>query len=195
MLTTVYFIRHGQKAAAPGDPDLTSLGIKQAEQTAHYFKNFKINALYASPYQRTIQTAKIIASQLNLPVHNSYLLRERLNWEKGTFADFWQEWQKTDLNRNYQPLSGRSSFQTGKEVKNFIDQLDLHKNQSIIIVTHGGTIGDFLRVAFPVELLPQLINQESGAKYLNILECSITEIETNNRQYILKRINFTRHLK
>lgn len=199
MSTTIYFIRHGQKENLSGDPTITSLGIKQAQTTAKYFSDFKITSIYASPYRRTVQTAQIIAKQFDLPVNTDYQLKERLNWgdrKNESFAAFWNEWQKTDLDRSYRPTYGKSSFQTGEEVKHFIDNLPgLKENQSIIIVTHGGTIGDFLRVVFSEEKLPHLTNKESGAKYLDILECSITEIEVDNKQYSLKKTNFTDHLK
>lgn len=196
--TTIYFVRHGQKEKKPGDPPLTPKGIKQAQETALFFSNLDIQSIYSSPYIRTKQTADIIAKQFQLPVITNDRLKERLNWgdrNNESFKEFWNEWQKTDLDRNYKPKNGNSSFKTGNEVKQFIEELPLtNRDHSVIIVTHGGTIGDFLRVVIPDKNLPHIINKETGAKYLEVLECSITIIEKMNGNYILKKINFTNHL-
>lgn len=195
---TIYFVRHGQKEKKPGDPQLTSKGIQQARETALFLKNLEIQSIYSSPYLRTKQTADIIAKQFQLPVITDGRLNERLNWgdrDNESFEEFWNEWQKTDRNRDYKPKNGRSSFKTGNEVKQFIEELpSIDKNHSVIIVSHGGTIGDFLRIVIPDNGLSHIINETTGAHYLEIDECSITVINKTTDVYILKTINDTRHL-
>jgi len=196
-MNTIYLIRHGQKENKPGDPPLTALGIKQAKVTATYIHTHKIHSIYTSPFLRTRQTAEIIAKQFQLPVISDERLKERLNWgdrKNETFDEFWNEWQKTDIDRTYQPLHGKSSTQNGLEIKSFLDTIGNNQNQSIVIVTHGGTIGDLLRTIIPDSQLPHAINEKSGAKYLDILECSITQITADNSNYSLERINVINHL-
>jgi broad specificity phosphatase PhoE len=81
-------LRHGQSAwnAAftatrrdPGipDPHLTSLGTAQAERAAEALAAEGIEHIIASPYTRTLQTARVIARRLGLPVLVNPVVRER----------------------------------------------------------------------------------------------------------------------
>ncbi|NMC36311.1 histidine phosphatase family protein [Candidatus Beckwithbacteria bacterium] len=198
MAQTIYFVRHGQKEKHPGDPSLTDLGIRQAKATANYFKDKTIDALYSSPLLRTKETAQYINVNFGLNLIIEQRLYERLNWgdRKGeTFEEFWQLWQKTDLDRNFKPPKSRSSNQTGRDVLEFCNQVLADKNiKSILMATHGGTIGDFLRIVFDNSLLPTKTNPENQAQYIEVNECSITEVEKHGSNYILKRLNDTSHL-
>jgi len=51
------------------DPPLTELGHRQAEATARWLSDEKFDALYSSPMQRAVETAKPLASALGLDVH------------------------------------------------------------------------------------------------------------------------------
>jgi len=84
----LYLVRHGQSIAnASGgmtmpDPDLTALGLKQAEATASYFRGqyffpslydgkgiaFSPQAIYSSPTLHGLRAAKVIAEGLGVPV-------------------------------------------------------------------------------------------------------------------------------
>jgi probable phosphoglycerate mutase len=50
------------------DYPLTARGVAQARQTAAYFREQPITAVYSSPLRRAQQTANIIAAELRLPV-------------------------------------------------------------------------------------------------------------------------------
>lgn len=80
----VYLIRHAQSfnnaledlSKRVYDPELTELGLKQAEALAQYLKTqidqqgepFSINRIYASPMRRALQTAQPLARELKVPV-------------------------------------------------------------------------------------------------------------------------------
>lgn len=75
MITTVYLLRHGAyenpKFLNPGRLpgfSLSVLGKQQASQLAEYFLKKPICWVYASPIQRTLETAQIIAKRLNVSV-------------------------------------------------------------------------------------------------------------------------------
>lgn len=198
-MTTFYLVRHGDKEFIPGDPPLNSTGIKQAEKTAEYLQNLKIKAIYSSHLKRVQQTAQIISKVLNLPIFIDKRLIERLNWGDKvgqTFEEFNIEWRKTDKDRNYKPAFGNSSFEAGNNLKLLLDEMALkYPNQNILIVTSGGTIGDFLRNAFKEENLPFTINKKTNAKYIEILGCSITEVKKQADTYILKTVNDIDHVQ
>lgn len=194
-MTTIYLIRHGEKEKNAEDTPLSEVGKKQAEITAHFLKDKNIDVLYASPMKRTQQTAAPIAHILNLPVITEKRLIERLNWgdRKGeTFEEFLAEWTKTAKDRQYVPPFGDSSYNTGERVKAVLDEIEDNKNA--VVVTHGGAIGDFLMNTFTREELPFTKGATTGVEYLEILECSITEVHKDNKTYILKKVNDTAHL-
>ncbi len=74
--TTVIFVRHGENkwtkkhklaGRAPG-VHLNKTGRKQAKAVGKRLAAVKLAAVYASPLERTIETAEAIASRQNLPV-------------------------------------------------------------------------------------------------------------------------------
>ncbi|MDX1390862.1 MAG: phosphoglycerate mutase family protein [Rheinheimera sp.] len=63
---TVYLIRHAEKQPVGADPALTDCGIARAEALAQAMAGIKLAAIYTTAYQRTEQTAAIIASRQQL---------------------------------------------------------------------------------------------------------------------------------
>jgi broad specificity phosphatase PhoE len=193
----IYFVRHGQKQEIWGDPFLTDIGIKQAEITGDFFKDKKISKIYASPLNRTVQTASIIAKSLNLEVKTDKRLVERINWDQEGVSskDFMKEWAKTDEDRKYNPRFGKSAFLSGKNMESFVDEISNNtKDMNILIVSHGGIIGDFLRNVFSDKNLPLTNVWWTKAKFLELWECSITIIEKVDNSYRLLEVGSIEHL-
>ncbi|MES2275367.1 MAG: phosphoglycerate mutase family protein [Bacteroidota bacterium] len=70
--TTIYIVRHAEKAATPADdPELTPVGQKRAKDLAKALKHEKIAGIYVTNYKRTNQTAKPTADKFTL-VPESY---------------------------------------------------------------------------------------------------------------------------
>lgn len=195
-MLTLYLVRHGQKQNIPFDPPLSELGYKQAQVTAKHLKDTPFKAIYASPKLRTMQTAEIIAKFHGLPVKTDEVLIERMEWEnKETFEEFITEWCKTDLDRSLIPAIGDSSIAKGKKMRNFIDRLsEQYQEGNILIVTHGGAIGDLLRNFFGAGTIEEVIDPVTRAPHILISECSVTIIKNNDGHYSLLRLNDTRHL-
>lgn len=195
-MITFYLVRHGQKEAVPFDPPLTTVGVKQAEVTAELLKDISFKKVVASPKLRTKQTAEIIAKPHSLPVSTDERLIERLEWENDeTFDEFIAEWNKTDIDRSYLPKKGMSSNTNGERMKNILDELsEKYKDGNILIVSHGGTIGDLLRNLFTEEAIEHKTEPKSGARYIDILECGVTTIKKNDDKYELLKIGDISHL-
>ena len=67
-VTTVYLVRHAEKAAAPAaDPPLTEAGIKRAEELARTLSKAGIKTISTSQFLRTKQTAEPLAKALGIP--------------------------------------------------------------------------------------------------------------------------------
>lgn len=83
-MNTLFLVRHGENPANLSkefsyrkvDHPLTEKGVLQARQTAEYFSEQNIQAVYTSPLQRAAQTATIIAAQLGLEITISEAFRE-----------------------------------------------------------------------------------------------------------------------
>ena len=74
--TTIIFVRHAEKALTPpDDPDLSPAGKRRAAELARQLMDADvvagIDAIYATGYRRSQETAQPIADALNLPI-NTY---------------------------------------------------------------------------------------------------------------------------
>lgn len=65
---TFYLVRHAEKLADGPDPALSACGRARAQALADYISDVKLEAVYATPYQRTQQTAAAVAEQQQLTV-------------------------------------------------------------------------------------------------------------------------------
>lgn len=197
-MVTFYLIRHGQKEGGSGDPSLDKNGQMRTRHTAKFLKNKQISQIFASPFKRAIETADIIAKELGLDMEVDDRLRERMNWgdkEGENYKEFWREWQKTDLDRDYQPSHGYSSRECGRRLKSFLEDVSKNfNNNTILVVTHGGTIGDLLRNVFLEKNLPLITNETSKAMYILIPECSVTILK-KNKDFTVEKIGDISHLK
>ena len=73
--TTVIFVRHAEKTATPeGDPSLSAAGQRRAAELKRQLVDADvvagIDAVYATPYRRTEETARPVAEALELPLHS-----------------------------------------------------------------------------------------------------------------------------
>lgn len=66
--TTIYLIRHAEKADASADPHLSAAGQQRAQQWATYFAGKDIAAVYSTATNRTRETAQPLATAKNLQV-------------------------------------------------------------------------------------------------------------------------------
>jgi broad specificity phosphatase PhoE len=86
--STIFIVRHAEKAAGGGDPDLSEVGRTRAESLATVLKDAEITAIYASEVKRTQQTAAPLAKTLQLkpaivPAKDSGVLVAKLNGSSG----------------------------------------------------------------------------------------------------------------
>jgi len=83
-MKTIYLVRHGESDINVSDvymddvtPPLTELGKEQARFLAKRAKNLKFDALVASPYERTKETAAMIAEETGRAIEFCDLFIER----------------------------------------------------------------------------------------------------------------------
>src|SRR6266404_5710460 len=64
--STVFIVRHAEKADASKDPDLSEAGRARAEGLAKMLKDANITAIYTTEFKRTQQTAAPLAKALGI---------------------------------------------------------------------------------------------------------------------------------
>jgi broad specificity phosphatase PhoE len=66
--STIFIVRHAEKADATKDPDLSEAGRARAEALAKMLKDTNITAVYATEFKRTQQTATPLAKALSITI-------------------------------------------------------------------------------------------------------------------------------
>jgi len=195
-MQTFYLIRHGQKQPTAGEPELTQLGHQQAAATAQFLTQFPIDKIFSSPSMRTQQTAQHISDALKLPIQLDTLLRERANWgddPSQSFPQFLNMWGKSTQDRSFAPHVGDSSIEAGQRMEQIVDLIRSDETifHHVVLVTHGGVIGDFLRNIFGDAALKEILmtfQYRTPGDY-NVHECSITEVVFDETPTLKKLAN------
>jgi broad specificity phosphatase PhoE len=66
--STIFVVRHAEKADATKDPDLSEPGRARAEALAKVLRDAKIAAIYVTEFKRTQETAAPLAKALGITV-------------------------------------------------------------------------------------------------------------------------------
>jgi broad specificity phosphatase PhoE len=147
----VYFVRHGetilnaQRIRQGRDGGLSELGKKQAEATGERLKNFPIDVIISSPFERTKETTAIINKHLNKPVEYSELLAERRNPSEiiGKWYDDPEVRKIIDrIDKSFHEGSLRYSDEENYEdlrerARQLFEFLAARPEKNILCVTHG----------------------------------------------------------
>lgn len=135
--------------SGPADPELTEQGHEQARLLAEYLSTEPIDAVYASPLRRAVQTAEPISRRLSLSTvvvddvaefdrhSNEYIPVEEL---KATNDPRWREMVETG---RFGDADDGETFK--RRVIGAIESLiDRHPGQRVAVVCHGGVINCYL---------------------------------------------------
>lgn len=130
----IYFMRHGQtdfnkenKWMGLLDIPLNVDGISQAHSSISYIKSLNIDVIYSSELKRAIQTSRIIANKLNLPILIDMRLNERsLGSLEGIIKN-------PSLLESCSSLESESNI--SERMRSFFK--DLPKNKNILLISHS----------------------------------------------------------
>ena len=167
--------------------DLNDLGRQQAEINADLLAGLDIEALFASPLDRTRQTAEIINQRLNLPIQLDDRIME---WDCGDWsghiydevAQRWpEEWAALEADRfNYRGPNCENYPDMIARAKPFLDEIRALPANRIAIVSHG-MIGKVM-VSILLGLTPDETLEIHQANDL-VFAVSLAEDETNVVHY------------
>jgi len=159
-VTQFILVRHGQTAwNSEGryqghlDSPLTAAGAAQARAVAARLAGAGIDALYSSDLERALQTARMIAEKLALPVLTDARLRERC---LGIFQGLTRSEAQRQLPEEFRRLKsgdpehvvpgGESARQRSELAVRCLEELaENHAGQRVLVVTHGGVVAAMFR--------------------------------------------------
>lgn len=197
----IILIRHGEtdhtkKGLAQGwlDVPLNKKGIEQAKKLAKRFKDEAVDVIYSSDLKRAHQTAKLLSKVKRLKTIRTSKIRE---WNMGTWAG--ETWDK--IGKEYAHIfdevgnikdydwkghQGESINEFTRRLKLFLEELfEKHPNQTVAIVTHGGTKSRLL----------DLLKVVSAGTHHAFEHTAVTILKkTKQGNYTLKVFKDTSHL-
>ena len=202
--TELILVRHGESEAVRegepvplvdghSDPALHEDGIAQAERVGARLASERIDAIYVTPLRRTHQTAAPLAAHKGLePVVVEELREVHLGeWEGGSFRRHVVERhpiavqmaaeQRWDVIPGAEPAHAFASrVHAGVE-----RVVAAHPDGRVVVVTHGGVIGEILRQA--TDSRPFAFTGADNA--------SISHVVVTAERWIVRRYNDTSHLE
>ncbi len=155
MTTRLYLIRHGatqltmeDRFSGAENVFLSNEGRAQAERLSQRLADDNIAAIYASPLDRTMTTANIIAKPHNLTPVQQDGLREisHGHWEGMTrkeveqkFSDEYTAWETDPF--TFAPEGGESGISVLARALPVVREIVVtHKDRNIVVVSHKATI-------------------------------------------------------
>jgi broad specificity phosphatase PhoE len=187
IVTRLYLVRHGQSEANVTwefsyrrvDPPLTALGVQQAQITAEHLRSLPVDAMYASPMLRAVQTAEIFSAALGIDVEILEELREvnvgdledlvptREAW--ATHSRIHHDWAAGKLDaafpggEDYHGLSGRA-------LDAFAQIVAARPGQSSVVVAHGAIFTAAIDALCPAVSMAEIVTLPNG-------NCGITTVD------------------
>jgi len=162
-------VRHGEtdwnlerRYQSYNDVPLNQIGLQQAEQLAQHLADENIDVIYASDLSRAVKTAEPI---LNMRKHGLEVQKDARwreisfgKWEGLNHAELQAQWQ-AEVNAWYAdpvhsaPPNGETLLQLSARVQSALDEMkSKHKDETVLLVAHGGTIQVLLCLILGVDL-------------------------------------------
>ncbi len=203
--TEILVVRHGESEPAvvgqsfsllngQSDPALSPEGVVEAERVCARLASEHIDAIYVSTLRRTAETAAPLARRLGItPVVDEDLrevflgewegggiFRERVTDQHPLAMRMFAE-QRWDVVPGAEPADDFA-----QRVRGAIERIAAaHVDQRVVVVAHGGTIG---------EILHQATDSRPFA-FIGADNASISHIVVTEEGWILRRFNDTSHLQ
>ena len=194
-------VRHGETAwnrlgryQGCIDTGLSAVGRRQARALADALADRSIEAVYASPLRRAVETARVIAAVHGSPLYTDAALREMCHgaWEgltvtdvAGKFPRLWASWRHRP-DRVRMPGGEALSDVEARVLPAIEGIVERHGRGEIVVVTHGVTARVFL-VRAQGRSLRDLWAIESPP-------AGISEVWVNRGRYVVRRLNAVAHL-
>jgi probable phosphoglycerate mutase len=201
MTTVVHLVRHGQTESnvtgyfmGASNEDISELGYRQVRSLARRLAALSVSAVYTSPLQRTLNTAKVLAGSFGVePQVNGYLIEIGLGDWQGLHRDEIQErwpelWKQSRVDPSHITLPGGESFQQVRErAADAFEQIVAgHQDGLVIIVSHDAVIR---------MLVAHVLGAPTSVyRRLEIGNASLSTVKVEDGRARLALLNDTSHL-
>ena len=147
-MTKIYFVRHAQPDESWEDDrtrPLTSLGMEDRKAVTACLSAYPIDAFYASPYRRSVDTISGAAQAFGMEIHTDERFRERKQG-KNSYDYLQQRWENFDF---CEPGGECLRSVQTRNIEAMKEVLLHHPNQSVVIGTHGTALSSILHYYNP----------------------------------------------
>ncbi|HHU63217.1 MAG TPA: histidine phosphatase family protein [Clostridiales bacterium] len=147
----IYIVRHGEttwnttgKTQGSNDVPLSLKGIKQSICVGKRLKKYEIQRIFASSLKRSVKTAQIINSFLNVPIITTHCLKEMNfgKWEGLTLSQIAQRfphqyklWQ-TEADKTVIP-DGETIADVNRRLDSLLSYINQINEKRLLLVTHA----------------------------------------------------------
>jgi 2,3-bisphosphoglycerate-dependent phosphoglycerate mutase len=143
-MKTIYIVRHAKAFGQAFHASLTAEGEEQAQHLSSFLGEYPIQAIYSSPFKRTLQTIHPFSDYSGVPVQADERLGERILTEKDL-----PDW-KDRLRESFEDFSlafpgGESNEQGMARASSFIEDVLKRTEDHIVVVSHGNLTTLLLR--------------------------------------------------
>ena len=169
---------------------LSDLGKDQAEKVASYLSSLNsVNAVYSSPMERTLETAKPIAKAFGKRVrkHQGLIEADFGKWTGRKLSELRKlnDWEKVQKNPSLFRFPGGESFMEmqSRMVSTVTNICENHRGEIVVAVSHADTIKAFLTAALgtPLDLFQRL----------HISPCSVSPVIFGVKSPFVLAVNST----
>lgn len=144
-MTEIYFVRHALPDYSCPDAvlrPLTKEGQRDSLRVVEVMKDIHLDYAISSPYKRSIDTIKQTAREHGLDIEPDDRLHERISGINGNNREmFRRRW--ADFSFCEEGGEGLGSV-TERNIAAVNDILDFHRNESILVGTHGTALSTIL---------------------------------------------------
>ncbi len=201
--TDVLLVRHGESAPSrPDDPEplidgrhdpaLDPQGRKEADAVAERLAGEQVAAIYVTNLRRTHETAAPLAARLGLEPRVEPRLGEVFlgDWEGAAFRKHFAEQHPIALQamkeERWDAIPGAESTEDfqARIRAGLLDIAAAHRDQRVVVVTHGGVIGSIVALA-------------TGARpwaFVGADNGSLSHLVITPERWVIRRFNDTGHL-
>ena len=198
----LYLTRHGQtdwntagRYQGQSDTPLNETGLRQAEQIAKRLSKETIHAIYSSDLSRAANTAQSIADFHALEIKKDSRWRELSfgDWEGMTYQEMsasspelFEAWMKDPL--TISTPNGETLAQLAERVKAAFNEIKReHKDQTVLVVAHSGSLQSLLSVTLGVDL--------NRYRQFRISQASLSEMNVYEDGVVLNLLNDISHFQ
>jgi broad specificity phosphatase PhoE len=184
-MTRVFLVRHGATSRTAEDRfsgdagvDLSDEGRHQVRALAERLRTYPIDAVYASPLSRTLETAAILAERRSLEVIRRDGLREigHGHWEgltrrevESQFPDEYSAWEADPF--TYAPAGGESGVSVLSRALPVLREIVVaHPKHTVLVVSHKATIRLLLASLLGFDMRGYRDRLDQAPACLNIVE-------------------------